>query len=125
MKRALILVLGSFIVLVAGYSLRPTSIVAKPPIIGGSRPQSQPNADFKLPDLAKFEWVDKRCRMWAPDGDIDVDQTCLVVQTVRGGLVVIPNEYNDDWLKEIGDPKTSENKWIQRFFSIGGGAKPK
>ena len=117
MKRLLFLVLFGFVMLFAGDLLRPTSIAANA--------LSQAKSDFKLSDLAKSEWVDKRCRMWGPDGDIDVDQTCLVVKTVRGGLVVIPNEYNDDWLKEIGDPKTSKDKWIERFFSIGGGAKPR
>jgi hypothetical protein len=85
--------------------------------------QGESKGDLTLSDISKFEWVDKRCRMWAPDGDIDVDQTCLVVNTVRGGIVVIPNEYNDIWLKEMGDQKTSEGKWMQRFFAIGGGAK--
>jgi hypothetical protein len=65
----------------------------------------------------KFEWVDKGCRLWASDG-IDIDQTCLVVTTVPGRLAVIPNEYNDAWTKEMGDPKTSQDKWIQQFFSL-------
>jgi hypothetical protein len=43
-----------------------------------------------ISNIAKLSWVNKRCRMWA-NGDIDIDQTCLVVRTVAGGLVVIPN----------------------------------
>jgi hypothetical protein len=85
--------------------------------------QSQFTGVTKVSDIAKLEWVDKRCRTWAADGDIDVDQTCLVVRTVRGGLVVIPNAYNDAWFKEIFDPDSRKDKWIQRFLAIGGGAK--
>jgi hypothetical protein len=53
-----------------------------------------------IADIAKLSWVDKRCRLWAADGDIDVDQTCLVVKTRNGGLIVIPNEYNDEELRK-------------------------
>ncbi len=123
MKRVLVPALFGFVMLIVGYSLPPTSISARPRILGESRPQSHSRSDFKLLDIVQFEWVDKRCRMWAPDGDIDVDQTCLVVKTVGGGLNVIPNVYNDEWLKEIADPKTSDDKWIQRFFAMGGGRK--
>ena len=67
----------------------------------------------------KFEWVDKDCRTWGADGKIDIDQTCLIVKTVGGGhLVVIPNEYNSAWTEEMGDPKTSRDKWIKQFFSL-------
>jgi hypothetical protein len=125
MKRVLFFVLFGFVMMIAGYSLRLTCMGARPIVIGPSIGQSERKSDFNMADLAKFEWVDKRCRVWASDGDIDVDQTCLAVKTVRGGLVAIPNQYNDGWLKEIGDPKTSKDKWIQRFFSIGGGAKLK
>lgn len=78
-------------------------------------------------DFAKFSWVNKRCRQWAADGDIDIDQTCLVVSRVGGGLVVIPNEYNDADFKETLDNLNQENKdkWLVRFYGIGGGEKPK
>ena len=76
-------------------------------------------------DIANLSWVNKRCRVWAADGDIDIDQTCLVVRTVRGGLVVIPNEYVDEELKEIMGQlgRKTKDKWVQRFYSIGGGEK--
>jgi len=70
--------------------------------------------------------VNKRCRSWGADGDIDIDQTCLVVRTVRGGLVVIPNEYVDKEMQEIvGQLGTqTKDKWLQRFYAVGGGEKP-
>jgi hypothetical protein len=67
--------------------------------------------------VSSFQWVDKACRMWAPDGDIDVDQTCLVAQTVGGHFVVVPNRLNDVWTNEIANKKTADDKWLQRFFS--------
>jgi hypothetical protein len=78
-----------------------------------------------IADIGKLEWVNKRCRQWAADGDIDIDQTCLVVMTVRGGLVVIPSAYADEEMKEITGEMGSESKdkWILRFFSAGGGPK--
>jgi hypothetical protein len=69
-------------------------------------------------DLGTYEWVDKNCRVWSPDGDIDIDQTCLVIRTVRGGLVVIPNKLNDGWIDEMSDPQASNDKWLQRFLEI-------
>lgn len=88
---------------------------------------TDPQGLKSVQEIAKFAWVNKRCRQWAADGDIDVDQTCLVVSRVGGGLVVIPNEYNDDDLKEILENVGKENKdkWLLRFYSIGGGEKPK
>jgi hypothetical protein len=73
-----------------------------------------------LADIANFASVNKRCRLWGADGDIDVDQTCLVVRTVGGKLVVIPNEYNDAEAKELTDELGRQNndKWLQRFYSI-------
>lgn len=65
--------------------------------------------------MAKLSYVNKRCRMWA-NGEIDIDQTCLVVRTVRG-LVVIPNVYVDE---DVRDPL---DKWRRRFYEIGGGEK--
>ena len=78
-----------------------------------------------MADIAKLSWVDKRCRVWGEDHDIDVDRTCLVARTVNGQLVVIPNPYNDEWLKETIkqlDGQTKD-KWISRFYEIGGGEK--
>ena len=93
--------------------------------------QSSLGNDFEglktLADIAKFSFVNERRRLWAADGDIDIDQTCLVVKTVRGGLVVIPNEYVD---KEMQEPRResriqTKDKWLQRFYEIGGGEKPR
>jgi hypothetical protein len=108
---------------------RSTS-TAKDPSASQDQRENSPSSDFQgiktIADIAKLAWVDKRCRQWAADGDIDIDQTCLVVRTAKGTLVVIPNEYNDPWMKEIGDQlsRTSKDKWIQRFYSVGGGEKP-
>lgn len=81
-------------------------------------------------NIAKLSWVDKGCRMWTEGGrDIDIDQTCLVVRTVRGGLVVIPNQYGDKWMQEIldqlGKKYSDKDKWLVRFYAIGGGEKPR
>jgi hypothetical protein len=67
--------------------------------------------------------------MWTVDGrDIDIDQTCLVVRTVGGGLVVIPNEYVDkeaqETLDQLGKKHSDKDKWLVRFYEIGGGEKP-
>jgi hypothetical protein len=94
--------------------------------------QTSPATEFEgvktTADIAKFSFVNKRCRVWAADGDIDVDQTCLVVKTVNGGLVVIPNEYADKELQEIagqlGSQTKDRDRWLQRFYEIGGGEKP-
>ena len=42
-----------------------------------------------------------------------------------GGLVVIPNEYVDKEMKEIVGElgRETKDKWIQRFYRIGGGEK--
>jgi len=123
MKRAVIVLLCGSTLFIAGYFFRARSVPATPQIIGDSGTPSERKADFKLSDISRFEWVDKRCRMWAPDGDIDVDQTCLVITTGTGGLVVMPNEANDEWVEEMADSKTPNDKWIQRFFAVGGGVK--
>jgi hypothetical protein len=82
-------------------------------------------ASRQIADIANLSWVNKRCRLWAADGDIDIDQTCLVVRTVAGGLVVIPNEYVDKEMKEIAGElgRETRDKCIQRFYNIGGGEK--
>jgi hypothetical protein len=81
-----------------------------------------------ISNIAKLSWVDKRCRIWAK-GEIDVDQTCLVVRTVGGGLVVIPDEYTDQTFRELmdqlGKKYSDKDKWILRFYAIGGGEKPR
>jgi hypothetical protein len=99
----------------------------------GRTRQTDPATDFKgvktTADIAKFSFVNKRGRMWAADGDIDVDQTCLVVKTAAGGLVLIPNEYTDKEFEEIvgqlGSQTKERDKWLQRFLEIGGGEKPR
>jgi hypothetical protein len=68
--------------------------------------------------------------MWTEDGrDIDIDQTCLVVRTVRGGLVVIPNAYVDEDAQEssaqLSKKFPDKDKWLRRFYEIGGGEKPR
>jgi hypothetical protein len=79
-----------------------------------------------IADIAKLSWVNKRCRLWAADGDIDVDQTCLVSRTVKGEWVVIPNEYVDNEMKEILGQlgNHTKDRWLQRFYDVGGGEKP-
>ena len=66
--------------------------------------------------------------MWTEDGrEIDVDQTCLVIRTVGGGLVVIPNAYVDEESQETTDQLSKKypdkDKWLRRFYEIGGGEK--
>jgi hypothetical protein len=93
--------------------------------------RSIPGRDFQsvktIADIAKLSFVNERCRLWGPDGDIDVDQTCLIVKTANGGLVVIPNEYSDQELQEItaqlGSKATDRDRWLKRFYEIGGGEK--
>lgn len=123
MKSAFLLLLFASAILLAGHSAPSTSGTAEPRISVRAVSKGESKGDLASSAISKFEWVDKRCRMWAPDGDIDVDQTCLAVKTVKGGIVVIPNEYNDVWVKEMSDRKASGDKWIQRFFAIRGGAK--
>jgi len=90
MKSALLALLFVCAVSLATQLARSTSATA---VSGTTKPalaRSESKTDLKLSDISKFEWVDRGCRMWAADGDIDVDQTCLVIRTVRGGIVVIP-----------------------------------
>ncbi|MBZ5562094.1 MAG: hypothetical protein LAP13_06700 [Acidobacteriia bacterium] len=123
MKTALFVFLFACAIFPAGQAARSTSATAEPPMTGRAPSKRESKGGLTPSDISKLEWVDKRCRMWAPDGDVDVDQTCLAVKTVKGGVVVIPNEYNDVWVKEMSDRKTSGDKWIQRFLAIGGGGK--
>ena len=118
-----------FLTSLACQSVQPTSTARKASVNDGPAKQSQPMGDFRgvktISDIANLAWVNKRCRLWAADGDIDIDQTCLIVRTVRGGLVVIPNEYVDKEMEEITGElrRETKDKWIQRFYSIGGGEK--
>jgi len=76
------------------------------------------------PYFNKVDWVDKQCRTWAQDGDIDVDQTCLVVKSVNGSVSIIPNPYNDAWqaegFAELAKGLAAEDKWIKRFLEVRG-----
>jgi hypothetical protein len=76
-------------------------------------------------DIAKLAFVDKQCRVWAADGDIDIDQTCIIARRVQGGFVVIPNEYVDSEMKEVlgNMGKENKDKWLLRFYAVGGGEK--
>ncbi len=139
MKRTLLFTLFGFAMLIAGYLSHPATTAGQSKgkfpsnATGGARMQSA--RDF-FADLGtghkqvkgafdeKVDWVDKRCRAWAPDGDIDVDQTCLVVRNVSGAVSIIPNQYNDAWLAEIvreaDKPLAAKDKWIRRFLEVRG-----
>jgi hypothetical protein len=128
MRMARFVSLIGFLISLACQSAHQVGTSEKPSVSAGLAPQSQPASDFQgvktIADIAKFAWVNKRCRLWAADGDIDVDQTCLVVRRVGGGLVVIPNEYVDSETKELDElSRKTQDKWIQRFYGIGGGEK--
>ena len=114
-------------------SSRPTGTPEKVSPIQTSEQQALRGSDFQgvktNADIAKLSWVNKRCRLWAADGEIDIDQTCLVVKTVAGGLVAIPNEYVDKEMQEVtgqlNRPQKHRDRWILRFYEIGGGEKPR
>jgi hypothetical protein len=130
MKRTSIFLLFG---LVIGYLLHSTWIVASPQ---GKTPNSPTSTTEFFSDLGKghwnanaawfnkVDWVDKQCRTWAEDGDIDVDQTCLVVKNVSGSVSIIPNQYNDGWSGEIkaemARPLATRDKWIKRFLEVRG-----
>jgi hypothetical protein len=137
MKRALIFVLLGF---VTGYLLHSTRTAASPqvPELRGphqSRQKMQTATDFfsdlgkgrlhfDAPYFDKVNWVDKQCRTWAQDGDIDVDQTCLVLKSVNGSVSIIPDPYNDAWqaegFAELAKPLATKDKWIKRFLEVRG-----
>ncbi len=139
MKRTLLFILFGFAMLVGGYLSHPAATAGqskeKFPSNATSGARIQSARDF-FADLGaghrrvkgafdeKVGWVDKRCRAWAPDGDIDVDQTCLVVRNVSGSVSIIPNQYNDAWLAEIdremNKPLAPKDKWIGRFLEVRG-----
>ena len=84
---------------------------------------------YQVRQISEYEWVDKKCRIYTNDKiGIDVDQTCLEVRTVIGGLVVIPNPHNDVWAQEVMDemrkPQAMRDKWLMRFYDLGGGNLP-
>jgi hypothetical protein len=111
-------------------SVDPTSAVQRSSANQSAGQQTNPENDFRgvktNADIAKLSWVNKRCRLWAADVDIDIDQTCLVVKTVSGSWIVIPNEYVDQELQEIATQlgRPIKDKWLQRFYRMGGGEKP-
>jgi hypothetical protein len=121
MRPALCVSLASFLISLACQSAHPTSAVQQAPTtqaVGRGGKATADNWDDEthgsVSNIAKLSYVNKRCRGWAL-GDIDIDQTCLVVRTVGGELVVIPNSYVDE---DIRDPM---DKWLRRFYEIGGG----
>jgi hypothetical protein len=135
MRPALCVSLASVLVSLACQPARPTGAVQQASINQAGRRAAKVTADNWDDDshgltsnIAKLSWVNKRCRVWA-DGEIDIDQTCLVVRTVRGGLVVIPNEYVDkdmqETLDQLGKKNSDRDKWLMRFYAIGGGEKPR
>jgi hypothetical protein len=133
MKKALILVLLGFVI---GYLVHSKSAAASPQgKAAKSSVEIQSAANFfsdlgksrwhaSAPWFDKVDWVDKRCRTWAQDGDIDVDQTCLVVRNVSGSVSIFPNQYGDRWLEEIKTemtkPEATKDKWIKRFLEVRG-----
>ena len=137
MRPALFLSLASVLISLACQSAHPTIAVqqasANQPVGRGVKVTADNWDDENhgsSSNIAKLSWVDKRCRMWTEDGsDIDIDQTCLVERTVRGGLVVIPNQYGDKWMLEtldqLGKKYSDKDKWLVRFYAIGGGEKPR
>jgi hypothetical protein len=136
MRPALCVSLAAVLISLACQSARPTS----------ASPQASSNQDGgrgvkvtadnwddgnrgSIANVAKPSIVNKRCRAWGPDGEIDIDQTCLVVRTVGGGLVVISNEYvgkeMQETLDQLGKKDSARDKWLMRFYAIGGGEKPR
>jgi len=136
MRPILCVSLASFLISLACQSAHPTSAVqaSTSQAVGRGVKVTADNWDDQnhgsSSNIAKLSWVNKRCRMWTEDGgDIDIDQTCLVVRTVRGGLVVIPNAYVDEDAQESSDQLSKKypdrDKWLRRFYEIGGGEKPR
>jgi hypothetical protein len=119
LRRAGVAVLLVVIVAVATEQTTPNRTLQAQESAFQKNNQSKSVPALQAEEIAnKFEWVDKDCRTWGADGKIDVDQTCLIVTTVPGHLDVMPNEHNDAWAKEMSDPKTSQDRWVQQFFSL-------
>lgn len=110
-------------------SARPAETPASAVLVHPTAMQSELVSIKSVADIAKLSFVNKRCRLWAADGDIDIDQTCLIVRTAAGGLVAVPNEYADEELQELNSqlarPPGQRDKWLARFYEIGGGDKAK
>lgn len=84
------------------------------------------NPSNQVRQISEYQYVDKECRINTDDKiGIDVDQTCFEVRTAIGGIVVIPNPHNDVWAQEIADemrkPQARRDKWLVRFYDLGGG----
>ena len=136
MRPALCVSLASALISLACQSAHPTSPVQQASTnqaVGRGVKVTADNWDDgnhgSISNIAKLSFVNKGCRAWGDDGEIDIDQTCLVVRTVRGGLVVIPNQYNDkemqETLDQLGKEDSDRDKWLMRFYAIGGGEKPR
>jgi hypothetical protein len=134
MRPALCVPVASFLFSLACQSAHRTGGVQASPnqAVGQAAKVTADNWDDEnhgsVHNIAKLSWVNKRCRMWA-NGEIGIDQTCLVVRTVGGGLVVIPNAYADESFQELADQLgkkySDKDKWLLRFYEIGGGEKPR
>jgi len=110
---------------------QPTAASSAPLVSQDAQKQAISGNGFQsirtIDDIAKLSFVNKRCRLYGPDGDIDVDQTCLVVKTTAGGLIAIPNPYADqereEVLNQLNRGVRDRDKWLVRFYEIGGGEK--
>ena len=83
----------------------------------------------QIRQISEYQYVDKACRVFSNDKiGIDVDQTCVELRTAIGGTVVVPNPRNDIWMQEIADelgkPQARRDKWLARFYELGGGKIP-
>ncbi len=123
MGRMLLLVLAVLVIAVAPVLVSHETATQK------AAAKTSSLADFHgvqtMADIAKLSFVHKSCRKWAADGDIDIDETCLVVPTAKGSLAVIPNEYADAATEEAvtqpGRNAKDGDKWLARFYAIRGG----
>ena len=131
MRKRLLCALFGFLV---GYLLPSATVVARPQVKPPDRHVQSAQKFFSdlgvgswnagSPSFNKVDWVDKRCRLWDKDGDIDVDQTCIVVKNVSGSVSVVPNRFNDGWAAEISSEMAkspaARDKWIRRFLEVRG-----
>ncbi len=133
MKRALIFALFGFVIAYLLHSTPTTTLASAQGKTPNIPTRIRSTTDFfsdlgkgrsgaSAPWFNKVDWVDKQCRTWAQDGDIDVDQTCLVVKNVGGSVSIIPNPHSDEWLAEIKTEmaKPTTDKWLQRFLEVRG-----
>lgn len=125
MGRMLLIVLAA-LAIAAG----PALVSLQPTGSNAAAPKIFTLADFHgirtTADIARLSFVSKRCRQWAANGEIDIDGTCLIVPTAKGGIAVIPNDYADQ-RKEIPANTDSgaenDDKWLTRFNAIRRGEK--